>query len=83
MKKNILIGLLAATSVFSIAFGLFEKQRADMNYIKLIEQTQVTKQMELAVSDAINAATKERERSTGLLFQLQIAEEQSLKTKSN
>ena len=91
MKKNIIIGLLAVTSVLSLTYGYYQKIRADQQEMRAKEEYQRAEMQKRIANESRKLADRTMEqfqeakkRSEEFLFLAQKeAEKQKLKAEAN
>jgi Tfp pilus assembly protein PilO len=60
MKKNLIIGLLTLVTVLSIAFGYYQKDRADKNEIRADENERLAREMTIKAEEQQKLAEQQR-----------------------
>jgi Tfp pilus assembly protein PilO len=60
MKKNLTIGLLTLTTVLSIAYGYYQKRRADVNETRANENERLAREMTIKAEEQQKLAEEQR-----------------------
>jgi hypothetical protein len=60
MKKNFIIGLLTLVTVLSIAYGYYQKNRADENELRANENERLAREMMIKAEDHLKRAEQQR-----------------------
>jgi hypothetical protein len=85
MKKNIIIGLLTIVSLLSLAYGYFQKDRADEQEAIAIENAKIAREATIQAEKQMEMAQRQRIIAESSMLeavrQRQIAEEELKKRK--
>ncbi len=86
MKKNLIIGVLVVISILSITFGYNQKERADLNEEKALENAILAGEAELRAQEQMKISEAHERRAEANLKdairQREIAEKNYKKSKS-